>query len=96
MVYQGPREDIQAFFESQAFLCPPRKGMADFLQEICSPKDQEVHCLLCPHPSPLHAVICLLDSLPFLAHHGDNACTQPPPAQYARLITTLSLHRRVP
>ena len=31
---------VLAFFESQGFKCPPRKGVADFLQEVTSPKDQ--------------------------------------------------------
>lgn len=34
MVYQGPREDVIAFFESLGFRIPPRKGVADFLQEV--------------------------------------------------------------
>ncbi|XP_042755335.1 pleiotropic drug resistance protein 2 [Lactuca sativa] len=41
IVYQGPREDILAFFESVGFKCPERKGVADFLQEVTSRKDQE-------------------------------------------------------
>lgn len=34
MVYQGPREDVLEFFESLGFKLPPRKGVADFLQEV--------------------------------------------------------------
>ncbi|KAJ3686419.1 hypothetical protein LUZ61_015583 [Rhynchospora tenuis] len=41
IVYQGPREDVLAFFESCGFRCPERKGTADFLQEVTSKKDQE-------------------------------------------------------
>ncbi|MBA0604820.1 hypothetical protein Godav_017455, partial [Gossypium davidsonii] len=40
MVYQGPREDVLEFFESLGFKLPPRKGVADFLQEVTSKKDQ--------------------------------------------------------
>ncbi|KAJ9692496.1 hypothetical protein PVL29_011517 [Vitis rotundifolia] len=40
IVYQGPREDVLEFFESMGFKCPPRKGVADFLQEVTSRKDQ--------------------------------------------------------
>ncbi|KAM7532289.1 hypothetical protein LguiB_035699 [Lonicera macranthoides] len=40
IVYQGPREHILAFFESVGFKCPERKGVADFLQEVSSKKDQ--------------------------------------------------------
>lgn len=41
IVYQGPRENILEFFESVGFKCPDRKGVADFLQEVTSAKDQE-------------------------------------------------------
>ncbi|XP_062204828.1 ABC transporter G family member 36 [Phragmites australis] len=40
VVYQGPREDVLEFFESVGFRCPERKGVADFLQEVTSKKDQ--------------------------------------------------------
>ncbi|RVW28717.1 Pleiotropic drug resistance protein 1 [Vitis vinifera] len=41
IVYQGPREDVLEFFESTGFRCPERKGVADFLQEVTSKKDQQ-------------------------------------------------------
>lgn len=41
IVYQGPREDVLEFFEYMGFNCPERKGVADFLQEVTSKKDQE-------------------------------------------------------
>ncbi|CAI9091307.1 OLC1v1026298C5 [Oldenlandia corymbosa var. corymbosa] len=41
IVYQGPREQVLEFFESVGFRCPDRKGVADFLQEVTSVKDQE-------------------------------------------------------
>ncbi|MED6148026.1 ABC transporter G member 39 [Stylosanthes scabra] len=40
IVYQGPREDMLEFFEQMGFKCPERKGVADFLQEVTSKKDQ--------------------------------------------------------
>ncbi|XP_010099664.2 pleiotropic drug resistance protein 1, partial [Morus notabilis] len=40
IVYQGPREYVLDFFESMGFKCPERKGVADFLQEVTSKKDQ--------------------------------------------------------
>nr|XP_027114920.1 pleiotropic drug resistance protein 3-like isoform X1 [Coffea arabica] len=40
VVYHGPRNNILEFFESCGFTCPERKGVADFLQEIISRKDQ--------------------------------------------------------
>lgn len=40
LVYHGPKEEVVPFFESLGFKLPPRKGTADFLQEITSKKDQ--------------------------------------------------------
>ncbi|WVZ64594.1 hypothetical protein U9M48_014089 [Paspalum notatum var. saurae] len=40
VVYNGPREHVLEFFESVGFKCPQRKGVADFLQEVTSRKDQ--------------------------------------------------------
>ncbi|KAE8718418.1 Pleiotropic drug resistance protein 1 [Hibiscus syriacus] len=37
----GPREHVLSFFESMGFKCPERKGVADFLQEVTSRKDQK-------------------------------------------------------
>ncbi|CAH9131526.1 unnamed protein product [Cuscuta epithymum] len=41
VIYHGPRDDILDFFESMGFRCPERKGVADFLQEVTSRKDQQ-------------------------------------------------------
>ncbi|KAI7987447.1 Pleiotropic drug resistance protein 1 [Camellia lanceoleosa] len=38
---RGPRENILQFFEYMGFKCPERKGVADFLREVTSKKDQE-------------------------------------------------------
>ncbi|KAL5580752.1 hypothetical protein UlMin_013194 [Ulmus minor] len=40
VVYQGPRAEVLEFFELLGFRLPPRKGVADFLQEVTSKKDQ--------------------------------------------------------
>ncbi|CAL8998997.1 unnamed protein product [Prunus brigantina] len=40
VVYQGPQAQALEFFESLGFRLPPRKGVADFLQEVTSRKDQ--------------------------------------------------------
>ncbi|KAJ4721742.1 Pleiotropic drug resistance ABC transporter [Melia azedarach] len=40
IVYHGPREQVLEFFEDCGFKCPERKGVADFLQEVISRKDQ--------------------------------------------------------
>ncbi|KAK2649788.1 hypothetical protein Ddye_017277 [Dipteronia dyeriana] len=40
IAYHGPRSYVLEFFEHCGFKCPPRKGVADFLQEVVSKKDQ--------------------------------------------------------
>ncbi|KAK1591855.1 hypothetical protein Q3G72_014681 [Acer saccharum] len=40
IVYHGPCSYICKFFEDSGFQCPERKGVADFLQEVISRKDQ--------------------------------------------------------
>ncbi|KAL3749878.1 hypothetical protein ACJRO7_010927 [Eucalyptus globulus] len=40
IVYQGPRDQALKFSEDCGFRCPERKGVADFLQEVISRKDQ--------------------------------------------------------
>ncbi|KAL2487195.1 ABC transporter G family member 39 [Abeliophyllum distichum] len=40
IIYQGPREKVLEYFEFMGFRCPERKGVADFLQEVTSKKDQ--------------------------------------------------------
>lgn len=35
VIYHGPRTNVLEFFEGCGFICPPRKGIADFLQEVC-------------------------------------------------------------
>ncbi len=42
MLYHGPREGVMPFFRAHlGFDCPLRKGVADFLQEIALPSDQQ-------------------------------------------------------
>ncbi|XP_078161527.1 ABC transporter G family member 36-like [Carex rostrata] len=41
LVFHGPRDNVLEFFNSMGFRCPERKGVADFLQEVTSRKDQE-------------------------------------------------------
>jgi len=40
VVYFGPRESVMPFFNDLGFSIPRRKGVADFLQEVTSCKDQ--------------------------------------------------------
>ena len=42
VVFHGPRGDVLPFFSSLGFQLPERKGIADFLQEVTSKKDQRV------------------------------------------------------
>ena len=57
------------FFESLGFRLPPRKGTADFLQEITSRKDQQVRSP--PHNRRTAAV------LPHCASHCPSLYTPP-------------------
>ena len=41
-MYHGPREEALPFFSSLGLTCPPRKAVADYLQEVTSKKDQAV------------------------------------------------------
>ncbi|XP_031741892.1 pleiotropic drug resistance protein 3 isoform X2 [Cucumis sativus] len=40
IIYHGPCNQVLEFFEDCGFKCPKRKGVADFLQEVISKKDQ--------------------------------------------------------
>ena len=42
IVYHGPKEQVMPFFNSLGFQLPERKGIADFLQEVTSEKEQKV------------------------------------------------------
>ncbi|KAL9427094.1 hypothetical protein AB3S75_033812 [Citrus x aurantiifolia] len=44
IVYHGPRDHVLAF-EDCGFRCPERKGVANFLQEVLSRKDQAQYWL---------------------------------------------------
>ncbi|XP_061374184.1 pleiotropic drug resistance protein 2-like isoform X3 [Gastrolobium bilobum] len=65
IVYQGPRENVLNFFESVGFKCPERKGVADFLQEVTSRKDQEQYWLT--RDKPYHYI-----SVPEFVAHFNN------------------------
>ncbi|KAL8202096.1 hypothetical protein R6Q57_011243 [Mikania cordata] len=57
IVYQGPSQNVLEFFEIMGFKCPERKGVADFLQEVTSRKDQEQYWLKPDQPYryiPIH------------------------------------------
>ena len=41
-MFHGPREEALTFFSSLGLTCPPRKAVADYLQEVTSKKDQAV------------------------------------------------------
>uniref|UniRef100_A0A6V7QUP9 ABC transporter domain-containing protein n=1 Tax=Ananas comosus var. bracteatus TaxID=296719 RepID=A0A6V7QUP9_ANACO len=67
VVYQGPRENVLEFFESMGFKCPERKGVADFLQEVTSRKDQ--HQYWARHPEPYRYVPVRVFSEAFQSFH---------------------------
>ncbi|KAK7279559.1 hypothetical protein RJT34_24612 [Clitoria ternatea] len=70
IVYQGPRENVLGFFESVGFKCPERKGVADFLQEVTSRKDQEQYWFT--KDKPYHYV-----TVPeFVAHFNNSSIGQ--------------------
>ncbi|KAK4395285.1 Pleiotropic drug resistance protein 1 [Sesamum angolense] len=50
IIYQGPRDNVLEFFESMGFKCPERKGVADFLQEVTSKKDQQQYWMHADEP----------------------------------------------
>lgn len=56
IVYQGPRTEVLEFFESLGFQVPPRKGVADFLQEVTSRKDQAQYWADHTKPYEFHPV----------------------------------------
>lgn len=41
VLYHGPRDSVLDFFEQCGFCCPPRKSIADFLQEVKLPISSE-------------------------------------------------------
>ena len=62
LVYFGPRPGVVPYFESMGFRLPPRKGIADFLQEVTSKKDQQARQSLLDEKYALWAA--------FAAHHS--------------------------
>ncbi|PNY05570.1 pleiotropic drug resistance protein 1-like [Trifolium pratense] len=50
IVYQGPCEQVLGFFASMGFICPERKTVVDFLQEVTSRKDQEQYWIQKENP----------------------------------------------
>lgn len=60
-MYHGPVAEVAQYFAGMGFYCPERKGVADFLQEVTSRKDQEVsrrqHSMCAA--STAHACRCL-------------------------------------
>ena len=60
MLFRVSCAQVLPFFESQGFRCPPRKGVADFLQEVTSPKDQAQYWCVATMNSNLHDFLALL------------------------------------
>ena len=55
-MFHGPREQVLPFFAGLGFQLPGRKGIADFLQEVTSKKDQRVSL----RPPALRALLPLV------------------------------------
>ncbi|CAL9110514.1 unnamed protein product, partial [Musa textilis] len=67
IVYHGPRTQILDFFAQCGFKCPERKGVADFLQEVLSRKDQEQYWF---HSNENHSYVTVDQfSRAFKAYH---------------------------
>ncbi|CAA0829240.1 ABC transporter G family member 34 [Striga hermonthica] len=75
IVYQGPRGNILEFFESVGFKCPERKGVADFLQEVTSVKDQEQYWFKKNEPYRYISVEEFVDHFRSF-HIGQNLCDE--------------------
>lgn len=67
IIYQGPRENVLEFFEFMGFKCPERKGVADFLQEVTSRKDQEQYWFM--KNQPFRYVSCSEFAAAFYTFH---------------------------
>ncbi|KAG7376653.1 hypothetical protein PHYPSEUDO_012949 [Phytophthora pseudosyringae] len=48
IMYHGPREQVQEYFEKMGFRCPPRKDVADFLLDLGTDK-QHAYIVDAPH-----------------------------------------------
>ena len=64
MVYFGPRVGVVPYFESMGFRLPPRKGIADFLQEVTSKKDQQARQSLLGEKMCVVGSICRTSLMP--------------------------------
>ncbi|XP_074574926.1 ABC transporter G family member 36-like isoform X2 [Curcuma longa] len=74
VVYHGPRENVLEFFESMGFKCPERKGVADFLQEVTSRKDQQQYWA--HHDEPYRYVPVRVFSEAFQSFHVGRAIAE--------------------
>jgi hypothetical protein len=57
IIFHGPKQGVLPFFEAQGFKLPPRKGIADFLQEVCMCMQP---LLACTHDINLVPLACPL------------------------------------
>ncbi len=79
LVYHGPREQVVPFFDSLGFKLPPRKGTADFLQEITSKKDQAVCSRLMQSATELHPLGSVYAGLNSLSRRSKSHDREFPP-----------------
>ncbi|RAW41801.1 hypothetical protein PC110_g1967 [Phytophthora cactorum] len=50
VLYHGPRAHVQAYFEALGFVCPPGRGLADFLCDLASPQQIQYEQFHAPMP----------------------------------------------
>ncbi|TDH70504.1 hypothetical protein CCR75_000360 [Bremia lactucae] len=50
VLYHGPRDHVQAYFEALGFVCPPKRDLADFLCDLASPQQIQYEQLHAPLP----------------------------------------------
>ncbi|OWZ15160.1 ABC transporter, partial [Phytophthora megakarya] len=50
VLYHGPRDHIQAYFEALGFVCPPGRDLADFLCDLASPEQIQYEKSHAPMP----------------------------------------------
>ncbi|KAE9037777.1 hypothetical protein PR002_g6386 [Phytophthora rubi] len=104
VLYHGPRAHIQAYFEALGFVCPPERGLADFLCDLASPQQLQYERSHAPMPGRrrhprsanefadlwIMSPIMLLSyvMLEYRRHESSPALPPPLPASYSDTIPT--------
>ncbi|BDA47821.1 probable pleiotropic drug resistance protein 1 [Coccomyxa sp. Obi] len=84
IIFHGPIAEVLPFFESLGFRLPERKGIADFLQEVTSRKDQEQYWADPTRPWSFMPVATIAEAYEASPRGRANAAelarTRPPPS----------------